>query len=158
MQRFLIFASLMSLAACDDVKRDGGDAAKETAVREQRVTLGMTPEQVTASRGNPIVREPQANGTEVWGYRDGTLVTFSKGKVIDSRKHDLPPAKPGAAVTPVKTVPSRTATYVPGLTRYVEHDSAVSPMRSIGGGGGDRAEATHPTATMLDRSVYRDGR
>jgi hypothetical protein len=31
---------------------------------------------------------------------------------------------------------SRSLTYVPGLGRYVEHDSRTSAMQNIGGGGG----------------------
>lgn len=40
----------------------------------------------------------------------------------------------------------RTLTWVPGLRRYVEHDSRVSAMQSIGGGGGYAGQPRQPKA------------
>lgn len=47
-----------------------------------------------------------------------------------------PPTQPTADSSPQKPVtkPGRTWTYMPQTGRWVEHDSNVSAMRSIGGG------------------------
>lgn len=52
---------------------------------------------------------------------------------MTNREHSPKPIAP-AAFTPPPARPGRTWTFVPGLGRYIEHDSNVSAMRSIGGG------------------------
>ena len=57
------------------------------------------------------------------------------------------------ASVPPSAPAERTWTYMPGLGRYIEHDSRTSAMQSIGGGGaGPRPKPNPPKDSELKKS------
>ena len=53
---------------------------------------------------------------------------------------------------------TRQLTYVPGLGRYIEHDSGTSAMQSIGGGSGGPAPKPKPTETDKIKAAWGFGK
>ncbi|MEQ1862893.1 MAG: hypothetical protein ABMA13_23475 [Chthoniobacteraceae bacterium] len=117
------------------VHADGREAdRKREAIAQHVVTLAMTKTDVLLSRGAPVVKEPQRNGTEIWGYGDGLLVTFSKDRVIDAAKHELPAARRGAASPPAAVPAGSHYEWSPASRKYVPVGNGTSWRRSVGGG------------------------
>lgn len=110
-------------------------------IREHRIALLMTREEVRDSLGEPIARSQADARRETWFYADREI-NFGDGKMIDSRV-----VAPNAEVTP-----GRRLTWMPGVNRYVEHAANVSAMQSVGGGGGPVAPAT-PAQSAAERKL-----
>ena len=65
----------------------------QSAIREQRIVIGMTPAQVVMSRGRPRKRERLTEGTTVsehWSYQRSAEIVFMNGKVTRIREELRP--------------------------------------------------------------------
>ena len=121
--------------------------AKEIA--EHRFHLGMPAADVKQSLGEPLLIEPNERNWERWFYPT-VVIQFAGGKVIDSMK--VPKSN--------ETDPGRTISYLPGHG-YIEHQSNVSAMHSIGGGYYAPPPSPTPSfvhgmqGTSLDQKAHR---
>ncbi len=82
---------------------------KEKAIIEHRVTLAMTPEEVTRSWGKPDAAITTPEGKTIWGYNNGTYATFAGRTLVDSGllSKNGAPSRPGAGATGMEPQPQR---------------------------------------------------
>lgn len=117
-------ANAPAVALRDIPKGPAADAAKvRAATKYPRLRIAGSPEHTEFLKTVELCRKEMPRV-----FDDADWPTVIADAVFQ-------PSPKTQQTQPPVSGPGRTWTYVPGLGRYIEHDSSVSSMRSIGGGG-----------------------
>lgn len=130
MKTFLLLGAVVAMAGTLWI-RDINLHPHRKQIATHQVTAGMTRAEVIQSIGQPLITDPQHDGTELWGYQDGTLVTFSNfGKAFTVDHRDLSQLA-AAANARNDAAGSRTWSQLPD-GRWIQHDRQVNALNAVG--------------------------